>query len=290
MQFTEIASGFTFLEAPRCQGDALWFCDLLAGGLFRLRKDGTSESFMPDQTHVGGAAINDDGKLIVSRPDGIGWLDPVSGKSGLIIDSIDGRPFPGGNDMIPDGRGGLYFGTVASSEGSYNPNTPGTGLYRLDPDGTVTLQHADTSFANGAGMSPDGKHLYHTESLNGLFVYDVLPDGQLIGRRLFSHRTDGDGLAVDAEGCVWSASFSGGEIVRHLPDGSIAERIPVPHKVVTSLCFGGPDWRDLYVVTGGSNGVEIMMRGEVPPKEASVFHARVDVPGRPVPETRFRIG
>src|SRR5258706_5223636 len=146
MQFTEIASGYTFLEAPRVQGDALWFCDLLAGGLYRLNKDGTTENFMPGHRHVGGCALNDDGKLIVSRPDGIGWLDPVTGKVGLIVDSIDGKPFPGGNDMIPDGKGGLYFGTVASSGGSYEQGASGTGLYRLGPDRTVRLQHADTPF------------------------------------------------------------------------------------------------------------------------------------------------
>ncbi len=289
MQFTEVASGYTFLEAPRMQGDALWFCDLLEGSLYRLNKDGSTDRFLEGETHIGGCALNHDGKLVLSQANGIGWFDPESGKSGLIIDSINGGPFPGGNDMIPDGQGGIYFGTVASSGGNYEVGAAGTGLYRLAPDGTVTLQHADTNFANGCGLSPDGMRLYHTESLRGIFVYDVLPDGELTNRRVFSDRIDGDGLAVDAEGCVWSASFSEGEIVRHRPDGSIASRHPVPHKVVTSLCFGGPDWRDLYAVTGGQNGVEIMMKGEAPPKEASVFHARVEVPGLPVPETRFVI-
>jgi sugar lactone lactonase YvrE len=260
---------------------------VLAGGLFRRNHDGSTDRFLAGETHIGGAAINADGKLIISRGAGIGWLDPVTGKSGLIIDSIDGKPFPGGNDMIPDGRGGLYFGTVASSGGNYEPGAAGTGLYRLAPDGAVTLQRADTNFANGCGLSPDGKHLYHTESLLGLFVYDVLPDGNLTNRRMFSDRTDGDGLAVDAEGSVWSASFSDSAVVVHHPDGSIKRRVPVPHRVVTSLCFGGPDWRDLYVVTAGDNGVEIMMRGEVPPREASVFRARVEVPGVQVAETRF---
>jgi sugar lactone lactonase YvrE len=289
MQWTEVASGYTFLEAPRVQGDALWFCDLLAGGIYRLNADGGTDSFLPGLTHIGGICLNHDGKLVLSRSDGVGWFDPATGKSGLIVDSIAGKPFPGGNDMFPDGRGGLYFGTVASSSGSYEPGAAGTGLYRLAPDATITLQHADTNFANGCGLSPDGKTFYHTESLKGLFAYDVLPGGNLANRRLFSDRTDGDGLAVDAEGCVWSASYDNGEIVRHRPDGSIAEHIPVPHKVVTSVCFGGPDWRDVYAVTGGSNGVEIMMAGDLPPPEASVFHARVEVPGLPVPVTRFEL-
>jgi sugar lactone lactonase YvrE len=189
MQFTEIATGYAFLEAPRVQGDALWFCDLLAGGLFRLNSNGGIDKFLPDLTHIGGICLNHDGRLILSRPDGIGWFDPSSGKTGLIVDSIAGKPFPGGNDMFPDGMGGLYFGTVASSGGSYQPGASGTGLYRLTPDGTVTLQHADTNFANGCGLSPDGKTFYHTESLRGIFAYDVLPDGRVrVERELFRKR------------------------------------------------------------------------------------------------------
>jgi len=289
MEFTEIASGYSFLEAPRWHDGALWFCDLLAGGVFRLNADGTTDAFLPGLEHVGGMAINRDGKVVMSRPDGIGWLDPQTGESGLIIDSLDGKPFPGGNDMFPDGRGGLYFGTVSSGEGGYDASSTDTGLYRLAPDRSLHLQQVGVRFANGCGLSPDGKRFYHTESLVGIFAYDVQPDGSLTGRTMFSERTDGDGMAVDAEGYVWSASYCNGEIVRHSPDGNVVERIAVPHTVVTSLCFGGEDRRDLYVVTGGSDGVAIMMRGELPPPEAAVFQARVEVPGLPVPLTDFTI-
>jgi sugar lactone lactonase YvrE len=288
VQFEEIASGYCFLEAPRAEGDSVWFVDLLQGGLRRLSPGGQVETFLADHKHIGGVVLNEDGAVICGGPLGLVWLDPRTGRSGVLLDAVQGERLAGVNDMFPDGRGGLYFGTL-SGGGDYQGPPALTALCHVDADGRARVLQEDVKFANGIGLSPDGRRLYHTESLRGIFVYDVEPDGSVANKRVFSERADGDGLVVDVEGCVWSASFSAGEIVRHRPDGAIDRRISVPHKVVTSLCFGGADGRDLYVTSGGNNGVDAMLRGELPPREASLFHARADTAGLPTPRTRFRI-
>jgi gluconolactonase len=52
-------------------------------------------------------------------------------------------------------------------------------------------------------------------------------------------------------------------------------------RYVTSLCFGGDDLRDLYVVTGSRGG----------PSEncGSVFRTRVDVAGLPLHPARIAV-
>ena len=45
----------------------------------------------------------------------------------------------------------------------------------------------------------------------------------------------------------------------------------MPAREITSLCFGGADRRDLYVVTADNT--------EDPAKAGTVFRTRVDVPG-----------
>ena len=288
MEFRVLATGYCFLEAPRVAGEHVWFTDLLLGGVHRLSPDGTVDVFLPDRHHVGGLAVNQDGRIICGGPGGLVWLDPVTGASGVLLDTIDGEAFTGANDFIPDRRGGLYFGTL-SKGADYSQEPQLTQLYRIDAERRVTKLNDGLKFSNGIGLSPDGTRLYHNESLLGVFVYDVKPDGTLANKALFNERADGDGLAVDAEGGVWIAHFDGYELARYRPDGSLERSIPFPHKVVSSVAFGGPDWRDIYVTTAGDHGIESLFTGELPPREASLFHARSDIPGMPVPATRFNL-
>ena len=88
-----------------------------------------------------------------------------------------------------------------------------------------------------------------------------------------------DGLTIDAEGGVWVAVVAGpGEIVRFTPSGTVDHRVKVPAKTVTSVAFGGPDMRDLYVVTANNDNREL---------KGTVFRTRSDIPGLPVPKARF---
>jgi sugar lactone lactonase YvrE len=289
LQFKAVASPYCFLEAPRSDGEVLWFTDLLLGGLYRLSRGGNIETFLKDTKHIGGVVINEDGAIICGGSAGLTWIYPETGKSGVLLNSVNGEPLPGANDMYPDGNGGLYFGTL-SHAGEYGKPPSLTALYRISADGEVKLLRDGVKFSNGIGLSPDGRRLYYNESLLGTFVYDVKADGSIDNRAVFSSKEDCDGLTIDAEGGVWIAYFATGELIRYRPDGSLDRRVPVPHKVVTSACFGGADGRDLYVTTAGNEGIDALMKGVNPPREASVFHARVDIPGLKVPRTRFRLG
>jgi sugar lactone lactonase YvrE len=59
------------------------------------------------------------------------------------------------------------------------------------------------------------------------------------------------------------------------PGGEEVGRVEVPARMVTSLCFGGVDRRDLFIVTADNR--DDHDRG------GTVFHTRVEVAGCPIP-------
>ena len=68
--------------------------------------------------------------------------------------------------------------------------------------------------SNGPAESPDGRVLYHTDTLAGIiYAFDRTRDGSLSNKRVFARFGAGegfpDGPIVDAEGCIWTGVFGG---------------------------------------------------------------------------------
>jgi gluconolactonase len=59
------------------------------------------------------------------------------------------------------------------------------------------------------------------------------------------------------------------------PTGEEVARIEVPARAVTSLCFGGDDRRDVYIVTADNR--------DDADRAGTVFRTRADVPGCRIP-------
>jgi sugar lactone lactonase YvrE len=154
------------------------------------------------------------------------------------------------------------------------PRTPGE-CWRVDAEGVGTQLYDNVSLTNGIGFTADGSTLYHSDTVvNGVWAHDVAEDGSVSNRRFLVQRDDllPDGLAVDEDGVVWVADVSGSRSVRAFaPDGTEVARIDVPAKMVTSLCFGGADRRDLYIVTEDNT--------EDRSRKGTIFRTRSDTPG-----------
>ena len=61
---------------------------------------------------------------------------------------------------------------------------------------------------------------------------------------------------MDAEGFIWSAEWYGGCVCRYDPDGTLERRIAVPAKQTSSLAFGGPDLRDIFITSAATLGAD----------------------------------
>ena len=116
---------------------------------------------------------------------------------------------------------------------------------RRDPGYVVT---------NGPAESPDGRTLYHTDTLAGvIYAFDRAGDGSLTNKRVFARIEAGegypDGPIVDAEGCVWTGVFGGWGLQRYSPSGELLTTLRLPCSAVTKAAFGGDDLRTLYITT-----------------------------------------
>lgn len=154
------------------------------------------------------------------------------------------------NDGGCDAAGGFLCGTMAYDA------MPGAGaLYRLDPDGTVSVVISGVTISNGLCLDPAGRLAYYVDTpTRRVDVFDVGNDGRsLAARRPFVEIEEGagwpDGLTVDVDGGVWVALYGGRAVRRYGPAGELDVVVEVPTPHVTSCAFGGADLRDLYITT-----------------------------------------
>lgn len=282
----KLASGYGLIEGPVWDpARGLIFSDVHHGGVYCLRQSGAVETVVEHRRGIGGMALHADGGLIVSGRN-IAYKGPARAETVVLLDRDAELGIIGFNDLTTDATGRIYVGSLCSSpfdpEGRKNPK-PG-GLHVIDVDGSSRRLADGILLTNGLGFSPDGRRLYHSDSAASIVgVYDVRPDGSVGPRRTFAPVEPGvpDGLAVSVDGAVWVAVARGSAVIVFEPDGRERERIPCPLPMVTSVCFGGDDLRDLYVVTG-SDGTGGQNAG-------SVFRMRASVAGVPVAPARIEI-
>ncbi|HZZ47158.1 MAG TPA: SMP-30/gluconolactonase/LRE family protein [Pseudonocardia sp.] len=265
-----LLTGYGLIEAPVWDGTGLVFSDVPNGGLHRLGPDGEVTTVVAHRRGIGGAALHADGGYVISGRN-VAWK---SGDSTAVLFAGDPtKPPKGFNDLTTDPLGRIYVGSLEldpfSEERDENPGC----LYRIDLDGTATVLADDVLLTNGLGVSPDGRALYHSDSLRGVvWRYTMDGDGEVTGREAFLDVGDQvpDGLAVAQDGSVWVALAHSGAVAVVEPDGTRRPDLPCPVPMVTSVCFGGADLTDLYVVTGpdgapaGLGGTVLRARGVGP--------------------------
>ncbi len=241
---------------------------------------------------IGAMALRRNGGAVLAMADGFYFFDFDSQKLELITEIEPDQPRTRLNDGKCDRRGRFFAGGMDDKE-----EFKMCGLYRLDPDLSVTKVDEGIICSNGPCWSPDDKTFYFADTFQEEFwAYDYdIETGSLSNKRVFA-RTDkdwgvADGSTVDEEGYLWNAQVIGGELVRYAPDGEVERRIGMPVRNVTSLTFGGPNLDEIYVTSMARvshPAVHDLFQVETKPQFCAGALFKVSGLGiRGVPEPRF---
>jgi D-xylonolactonase len=262
---------------------ALFWADIPPGRLYRYDPaTGEHGLFFDAEESVGGYTIQEDGALLLFGAKGAIRLLRDGALTTLRTEIAEerGSRF---NDVIADPEGRVFCGTMPDGD------RPGR-LYRLDPDGSLTVVLEDAGLSNGMGFSPDLSTFYHTDSAKGTisrFAYDrasgAISDPDIIVT-IPAEEGVPDGMAVDAVGALWSARWDGHHLFRYSPDGTPTGKVWFPARKVSSLTFGGPALRDAYVTLAG--GADPATEGA---SAGAVYRADLGVAGQPAFLSRIAV-
>jgi gluconolactonase len=272
-----LATGFVFTEGPLWHPDGyFFFVDVRASMLYRVTP-GRPPEVVREKTGGGnGTTFDLQGRLVLCEGDNRRVTRTAAdGAIEILVDRFEGKRLNRPNDVVCRSDGSLYFTDPGLRVPLAERELPYAGVYRIAPDGTITLI-ADCEYPNGLAFSPDERVLYVANTRWTAYIHAIELDGggNLVRRRIFadmsSDETDGvpDGMKVDVEGRVYCTGPGGTWVFA--PDGARLGIIRTP-EVPANLAFGGPDLRTLYFTA-----------------RTSFYTLRVKIPGQPHPWYRER--
>ena len=261
------------------QDRALWFVDIKRRQIHRLdpATDDRRSWDAPEQIGFCLPASRD--RFVAGLQSGLHLFDRDSGRFFQLASGEPDRPGNRINDGVVDPSGRLWFGTMDNSE-----SEPAGRFYRFEGGRVIDAGLPPMTITNGPAVSPDGRTLYHVDTLAGaVHASAIAADGTLGPSRLFVRIAPAegfpDGPTVDAEGCVWVGLYGGWEARRYAPTGELIGRMRFPTANVTKVAFGGDDLRTLYATTARQGLSREALADQ--PEAGNLFAATVDVPGLP---------
>lgn len=275
-QLQVFAEDFVFLEGPRWRFGKLWVADVNGKKVYTLTEQGERAVCVEVPTRPSGIGFLPDGTpLVVSMKDRT--LQRI--ENGRLVQHASVAHLVEGeiNDMVVDGRGNAYVGSMGYDLFAGATFKPGN-LVLVTPEGEARVVAEELHFPNGPVVTPDNRTLVVAESWGKrLTAFRIEADGSLSGRRTFADLGNytPDGITLDAEGAIWVAAFANNAFVRVRDGGEIAEVISSGARRAVACTLGGADLRTLYCLTFAGEMKDIG-KGL---RAARIETARVAVPG-----------
>jgi gluconolactonase len=270
----KLADGFEWSEGPLWvrDGGYLLFSDIPRNSVMRWKEGEGAKVFFTPSGYTGstpfigiepgsnGLIMNKQGQLILCQHGDRRIARRESdGSFTTLADKYQGNRLNSPNDGAFKSNGDLYFTDppygLPQREKDPARELDFFGVYRLSPDGKLTLLTTEMTRPNGIAFSPDEKILYVAQSDPAAALwkaFDVKEDGTLSSGRLFFDATAWakagkpglpDGMKVDQAGNLFATGPGGVHVFA--ADGTHLGSIDTGER--TANCAWGEDGTVLYI-------------------------------------------
>ena len=232
----------------------------------------TSTEFLLD-AGTNGLAVNAMGNLVGARhmTGDVAILNLTTKVFTPVAGQYMSARFNSPNDLAMRRDGNIYFSDPNFQAASQNPQ-PQTRVYRIDPQGQVSIVDASRNNPNGVTLSLDESTLYVATSGN-VFRYAVMNDGTVGTGTQWNGVPGSDGMVLDCAGNLYLTDGNGHRVVVISPAGTMVGAISngIPSQAFpTNVAFGGDDHRRLYITTRGAGA-----------DGAGLYYVDLNLPGMP---------
>ncbi len=273
-----LADGFTWSEGPVWIDDqhCLLLSDVPANKMYRWSDADGLSIFLDPSGYEGSepgifrepgsnGLVRGPGNSILVADHGnraVARLDLATRRKTFLATHFQGRRFNSPNDLVLARDGSIYFTDppygLEGLNASPHKELAFNGVYRLRPDGGLSLIDDTLSFPNGILLSPDGRRLYVSISDPDrpvVIAYDLDEAGDPMESRIFADMSDlaragliglPDGMAVDVAGNLFVTGPGGVSVFS--ASGARLGRIETG-TAVANCTFGGADGATLYLAS-----------------------------------------
>lgn len=283
--------GGFFTEGPAYGPDEnIYFSDLTftsdtnmhAGFIWKYdSQSGKTSVYRSPSGMANGIEFDKSGNMIVCEGADFGGrkitsTDLSTGKAKILTALFAGVPYNSPNDLVIDNQNKIYF-TDPRYSGYEKIEQPCFGVYRLDPDGKVTLLIADIPMPNGIALSPNEDKLYVGCNYEGdpekgikpetsILIYDLDKNGNVSNRKIFVDYPNNygpDGIGVDKNGNIFVAlrDETNPGIYIYNPNAELIDIISLT-EVPSNVAFGKGKNKNYLFITAGASLYKIKVLSE----------------------------
>lgn len=261
-EFQRVFDAGEFTEGPVAAPDgAILFSDI---GNRILRFDPTTQKttvFREPSGRANGLMLDPRGRLVACEGANTGGARRISitepdGTVRTLADRYQGMRFNSPNDLAIDSAGNVYF-TDPRYVGDEPRELDFESVFRITPDGNVTLATDEVTKPNGIVISTDDRTAYVADhDPNGnrhLLSFSIFSSGQLKNKQVlhdFGTARGIDGMTLDVEGNIYATAGEGDTAGIYVfgPLGQHLAFIPTPG-TPTNCTFGIADEATTLYVT-----------------------------------------